>query len=233
MDIAVEERLIRGKRIFLVEDHHHVLLPWAELRRASGRAFSTLTLDHHTDTLPAFSHYAEVHAAPGVFFPADYRETSEIRRILSRLRHDEHIDFAIRSGMVDQAYLFTHVNFSISDNPAIHIYHEFPGEDPALLEQYYGQALETPFLRHLFDLAGMEFPPAGFVLDIDLDYFKTLRSVAPEDPGVFYELIRRAQAITISRETDWVRLLNMDYDPALTSARIESAVLAHIDAALA
>ena len=50
MDITVEERLIRGKRIFLVEDHHHVLLPWAELRRASSQAFSTLTLDHHTDT---------------------------------------------------------------------------------------------------------------------------------------------------------------------------------------
>ncbi|MBO5762477.1 MAG: UPF0489 family protein [Lentisphaeria bacterium] len=233
MSISVEQRLIRGKKIFLVEDHHHVLLPWAELRRRSGQAFTTLTLDHHTDTLPAFTHYAEVHAEPGAFFPADFNKEAEIRQRLSLLRHDEHIDFATRTGIVDQAYLFTHVNFSISTNPAIHIYHEFPGEDPALLEQYYAQALETPFLRHLFDLAAMEFPPAGFVLDIDLDYFKTPRSVAPEDPGVFYELIRRAQAITISRETDWVRLLNMDYDPALTSARIESAVLAHIDAALA
>ena len=33
----------------------------------------------------------------------------------------------------------------------------------------------------------------------------------PEAPTVFRELVRNAAAVTICRERDWVRLLNLDY----------------------
>ena len=50
-----------------------------------------------------------------------------------------------------------------------------------------------------------------YILDIDLDCFKGAASVQPEDPGLFLELARNAVAVTVSRERDWVRLLNLDY----------------------
>jgi hypothetical protein len=46
----------------------------------------------------------------------------------------------------------------------------------------------------------------AFVLDIDLDYFGSDRSIAPRDPAVFYNLIRRSVAITIATEPRFVRL---------------------------
>lgn len=50
-----------------------------------------------------------------------------------------------------------------------------------------------------------------YILDIDLDYFKGEASVNPADPSLFLKLIRDAAAVTVCRERDWVRLLNLDF----------------------
>jgi len=47
-----------------------------------------------------------------------------------------------------------------------------------------------------------------YVLDIDLDYFRTIKSLTPDDPSAFHDLIRRAVAITIATEPDYVHDLN-------------------------
>jgi hypothetical protein len=71
-----------------------------------------------------------------------------------------------------------------------------------------------------------------FVLDIDLDYFNTQRSISPGDTQVFHDLIHRAEAITIARETTCVESCQLEGE-GLTSAFLEQKVKMHIAAALA
>ena len=149
------------------------------------------------------------------------------------LRHDEHFDYALKCGIIQDALLLTHEDFSIDHDRRLRIIHEDPEEHSIeALRSYYGKALESNYLKHLFDLAGVPGMKKPFILDIDLDYFKTAHSVAPEDSAVFDSLIRNASAITISRETDWVRLLNMDFDRTLNSDFFQNRVLGHIQRVL-
>ena len=43
-----------------------------------------------------------------------------------------------------------------------------------------------------------------YVLDIDLDYFHTTKAIAPDDPSIFYKMIKDAVAITIATEPRFV-----------------------------
>lgn len=196
-------RIVGGKRVYEVEDHHHVLIPWAEERKRLGQPFHVLTLDHHTDTLPVYTHYHETH--PGETHQILYSPET-ISDALDDMRHDEHFDFAVRNNIIRSAAIFSHVNFAVDVNPAVKIVHTPPaeGEEAA----YYVRILESDFLMENLRSAPVTMP---YVLDIDLDVFKGERSIQPSDPACFYNLIRRAEAITISRERDWVRLLNLDY----------------------
>jgi hypothetical protein len=104
---------------------------------------------------------------------------------------------------------------------------------------YNDAALESEFLRERLGLIA-EICSTGnvphlfeqpFILDIDLDYFNTLRSITPDDPDVFYDLIRRASIITIARESDCVLQCRID-GQTFTSQDLEAALLEHIDRAL-
>jgi hypothetical protein len=50
-------RNIGGKRVYVVEYHHHVLLPWSAVRNEVTVAPNLITLDHHTDTHEPFLDY--------------------------------------------------------------------------------------------------------------------------------------------------------------------------------
>lgn len=200
----VQKKTIGKTPVYLVEDHHHALVPWREICRELGTQPHVLTLDHHTDTLPAFTHYNEVH---GIRHPLRI----PVEEALDDLRHDEHFDFAVRNDLIRSATIFSHVNFAIDVNPALQIIHDPPpDETPETLAAYYSKILESDFLSGNLEQAPL---PHGvpYILDIDLDCFKGERSVMPEDPAFFRELIRNAAAITICRERDWVRLLNLDF----------------------
>ncbi len=201
----VQFQIIGGRRVYEVEDHHHVLIPWQTETRRLGRKVHILTLDHHTDTLPAFTHYNETHPEP---HPVNGVSAEDA---IPDLRHDEHFDFAVKTGIIQSGTIFSHVNFSVDVNPALTIVHDKPADESIeALGHYYAQILESEFLSRNLKTAPL---PGGvpYILDIDLDCFKGARSVAPESPDVFLELIRNACAVTVSRERDWVRLLNLDY----------------------
>ncbi|MBO7146495.1 MAG: hypothetical protein J6W81_01950 [Lentisphaeria bacterium] len=126
------------------------------------------------------------------------------------MRHDEHFDLAVKNQIIASAAIFSHVNYARDVNPAVSIIHDPPKDETIeTLGKYYALTLETEFLQKNLERAPL--PQRPFILDIDLDCFKGEKSIAPQDKSIFLKLIRDASAITISRERDWVRLLNMDY----------------------
>ncbi len=211
--IMMQEWQIHNHRIVAVEQHHEVLFPWAELRRATGRAARALTLDHHTDVLEAFSHCGG--ARPGDF---DRVDAASVSAAIARLRHDEHLDWALRSGILAESWVLAHENFTVPAHPAMHLLHdpEWPEEmvmlnDSSVYRPFADQVLESDFLRRILPEtllhASDEMP---LILDIDLDYFATAQAIRPVEPSVFGALARRSMLITLSLESDWVRLLRLE-----------------------
>jgi hypothetical protein len=63
-------------------------------------------------------------------------------------------------------------------------------------------------------IANIEEPP--YILDIDLDFFHTTKALNPDDPSVFYRLIRNSQAVTVAVEAECTQSLWLDSEPPRT-----------------
>lgn len=110
-----ENHTIKGKDVYVVDDHHKALAAWALVRRAEADAPNLITIDHHTDTNEAFHSYAHweayrghekdqgVHRA-GLVAQIDWRCDKSIAKAIVNLRHDEHIDAATYSGTLNNAF---------------------------------------------------------------------------------------------------------------------------------
>lgn len=100
------------------------------------------------------------------------------------------------------------------------------------------QVIESVMLEHLITTANSmarfasieDITRVPYVLDIDLDYFRTLKSLSPDDATTFHAIIRNAVGITIATEPAYVHDLRMDDE--LTSDYALERVLQHINSAL-
>jgi len=72
---------------------------------------------------------------------------------------------------------------------------------------------------------------SDYILDIDLDYFHTLRSIQLADTSTFYNLINNAGLITIAKESLWVDRWREQYDNNLDIKTLLNKLLEHIDKA--
>jgi hypothetical protein len=101
------------------------------------------------------------------------------------------------------------------------------------------QAIESVLLDRLISTANSRAQSANidsivespYVLDLDLDYFRTLKSLSPDDSVVFYRLIGNAVGITIATEPNYVKQTRLDED--LTSEYALKKILEHVVKALA
>ena len=200
--MILRELSFRGTPLALVEQHHHVLLPWARHVRRTGRSCHAVTLDHHTDVLPAFSRSG----TKGNF---DFSSDEAVCSALSLLRHDEHIDWALRAGILHSARRLSDERCAEGAHPAVSVRRGALGPDRRELRSGAGRAvkaaeqvLETDCLRR--QLPALADP---LILDIDLDNFLCERALHPQDPSFFLALAERAKLITVSLERDWVRCL--------------------------
>ncbi len=118
---------IGGKTVYIVTKHHRVLEAWAAIRRGLKKSPLLITLDSHTDTRIAFTAYL---CRTGKYDPTsgkveaflalankecgkiDFRERESIINAILCLAHDEHIDAAIRAGILDHGYAITYGDFS-------------------------------------------------------------------------------------------------------------------------
>jgi hypothetical protein len=123
VDIQFPElRRIAGKDVYIVRSHNLAYACWAAVRHGPTKPPLLLSLDHHTDNLLAFVNWlcttnqvglttdpletyrraVEACAQVQVTSPASTLDAAR------RLRYDEHFDAAIRSGIIDHAYV---INF--------------------------------------------------------------------------------------------------------------------------
>ena len=70
-----------------------------------------------------------------------------------------------------------------------------------------------------------------YILDIDLDYFRTERAVHPTDTKTFYNLIRNAEAITIATEPEFIGYEKLPGEN-ISSATLLPQIMNHIRTAL-
>lgn len=283
--------VISGKKAFVVTKHHFVLQAWAELRQTLPTAPILITLDHHTDTAPAFRahlhrtrmHDPQVHGIDHFcrlmdqkLHRIDYHNPQSIVDAVLHLNHDEHIHAAIQAGILNHAYAisysdfcgtprrqFRHMSseeraaafFSLGDDDApfdlppdriFHVPSECAVDCPATTHtdacyvEHSAQAIENDYLARkfvhiaemsaVFGIANVLDHP--FILDIDLDYFHSARSIEPKNPSLFYELIRRAIAVTIATEPDFVGYERLSGE-TITAELLLARLRQHIVAALA
>jgi hypothetical protein len=107
--------IINDKDVFIVRDHHHALLPWSIVRTKHEKAPILISLDHHTDSRPAYlSHMFHVHGEDNVNNEAlrvqlvselDYSEENSVKAAIQKLRHDEHIHAATLSDVISIAFV--------------------------------------------------------------------------------------------------------------------------------
>lgn len=123
---------ICGKDVFVVDDHHKALAPWALIRRQMGRAPNLITIDHHTDVHESFLGHAHLETmeswedacalARDLTKRIDWQDHQSLLWSIERLRHDEHIDAATMSGILNYAFCI-----QLSDS----------GGNPSIEEQAY------------------------------------------------------------------------------------------------
>lgn len=244
------ERIINNKQIFIEEGHQHVLQHWIEYNRQTSSSPIVITLDYHTDTKTAFHIYACRELGNNnpriIEFRENIFESINLDNFdfIDNLQNDEHIDFATRKNIVSKVYISS---FQVGCDGSQDSYNEkiyyinslcYSGcsknmhdDDCNLIR--CNRCIESEELVHQFthisEINGDGFIGYNYILDIDLDFFRTMKSIEPNDASIFYRLIRDAAIITIATEPEYVNKVKIDEE--INSEYLLERLLKHIEQA--
>ncbi len=251
----MQKKTVNHKVLYIVSSHNQVLEAWE-----AAPGLNVFSLDYHTDTRGAFQNYsywrADSEVKAGKCGDQDKR-TGELKvekirqyldgrvsidRINDNLRHDEHIDFAVRTNLIDTAFILSANRNESSSNPNVFIVNSDETYQNQRIIEYSplcvpdcrksihdgacktlraDSAIEDSFLAEAVYRAS-SFKSNFFdnyILDIDCDYFNTDQSLFPGHMDVFLRLIREASFLTIALEPECVKICRQD-DCGLTSDTI-------------
>jgi len=294
--MSYDKKQIFGKDVYIFEDHATAILPWLEITSAIDKKPYLISLDYHTDTLPAFLSAAYKEHRENNVLCKQYREFlyekvkieqyESVSWAFPLLKNDEHIDFAIKAGIISHSFSIQYANSTGTPSneekkydehinkhggyliarhtlnieaPKGPVYTYSMPEDKMFIVPYVcaigcdkelhddeclilhaDQAIENTYLKAQLckiwrmnitsKLGRLTTKSPPYILDIDLDYFRTKKAISPNDPTVFYKLIKHAAAITIAMEPDCVQMLK--HDESLNSEFLLLSLLKHIEAAM-
>ncbi len=158
---------------------------------------------------------------------------------INNLRNDEHINFAIRKNIVSKVYISSFQGgYNGSQDPyneSVYHINSFchseclkNAHDDDCTPIQYDRCIESEELvRQLLYVS--EINTDNYILDIDLDFFHTIRSIEPNDSSAFQRLIRGAAIITIATEPSYVNSLKINQE--LNSEYLLQELLVHIEQA--
>lgn len=225
------------KNMKVVQSHHQVLSIWADYRRRRERAPILITLDHHTDTSLPFRNYLKQKHPDNKQQQDDERQKllkqisflndDSIGAAQALLSHDEHILTALSSDLLSAAFVIA----QNAMDTELQVYREHKiccysvarsGSQASLSE--CDRVLEADFLQSALQHFNKvrqqndegDVLAQDYILDVDLDYFNTLRGVTPKDPTLYQQLVKNAGLITVAAETEHVLLCARE--PDLSSA---------------
>ena len=229
--------------MIIVEHHHEVLPHWAAFRRTQPSAPRLLTLDYHTDTSRPFrrhlrhqaraqrqrlSDVMERELSRQLVAQLNYLDARTIEAAMETLGNDEHVVAAIGADIIRSACVIAHN--AADTNQDIYLEHKIicRGVDECVragrTRPQPNNVLETDFLAQRlrdFDeiLEALDEPllrDAPFILDIDLDYFNTLRAVRPDAPQLIRALAQEAALLTVATEPEFVTYCAVESDVTWT-----------------
>lgn len=214
----------------IVESHHHVLRAWAAYRAQLPKAPRLFTLDHHTDTSAPFrtslkneSPQVRERVQRELLTQVDFLHPETVEAAIVKLDHDEHIVTAIKTDIIDSAFVIAQ-NAQDTDLNTYRAHRiictAVDRKEPShgLISSDCDVVLESSFLGERIDYfqsllsSAVEAPlfAEPYILDIDLDYLNTLNSVVPKDARILQRLARNAGLITIAQESRHVRLCALE-----------------------
>lgn len=135
------------KTVYVVESHHEALEAWAEVRKGMDIAPDLISLDEHTDTLEPFQSYVanleesderteaeDAAMRQGLVQEINFRNSETVNQAVRHLQHDEHIQAATRSGIIDIAFVLSIEGTQTSSEEEERQINEFKlGQKPSLL----------------------------------------------------------------------------------------------------
>lgn len=134
----VDYTTVGGKDVFLVDEHHHALLPWAILCRRSREPLNLISLDHHTDTHEPFSGYRYRVNSPdgisvdwdrmkGLLAPmiasVDLSDDVSVTQAIMKLKNDEHVSTATLTKILDWAFCIN-LSHSTTESREEHVWRQ-------------------------------------------------------------------------------------------------------------
>lgn len=269
----MRSEIIKGKNVYIVEEHHHVLKAWERYKGAN-----VITFDYHTDTLGAFNSYS----GKQVIYDRtknqkiichellqQYLDGGKISDSIAKLKNDEHISFAVEAKLISFAFVCSQKTPSsyplFPSNYEINYYastqnhngKEYPYSGQRIIEcsvrcaplddpksgsilknENFDLVLDDSVLYPIFKnfrrfvdpFASPHLTPY-FILDFDMDYFSTRKSLKPQQRQMISELIKQSCAITIATE-DACSEMEWEDDTDIDCKENLNSLLSLIDEAL-
>lgn len=172
-----------------------------------------VTLDHHTDTSAPFRAYLKQHPqerAADLLAALRFADDASVATALTKLAHDEHVVTALRTDVLSSACVLA--QNAMNTDAACLAQHRIICHE--VRDDQWDRVLESDVLDEAiarFDaLLGEPLLDSAYILDIDLDYFKTFAAITPKDATTFRRLAQGARLITVATEPDFVRRCAVD-----------------------
>jgi len=199
----------------VVDDHQFVLLGWGQLFQQSKKSSVLVSIDYHPDTNPPFWLYAYQKAMAinpdkeavlverfqkKILSTLDPLNLKTIEDAMDKLRNDEHIHTAMELGYIKDYHMINCMEK-----------YQYPrGHHYLVPENYFGSLDDNMFEDSVFSMKNLI--QDNLILDIDLDYFSSLKNFDLDlnENTVFSQLVNQAQLITIARSETYFNYLKKE-----------------------
>ena len=224
---------VGNRVIYKHKNHHQVLNDWAAFRSNRNSPPILITFDHHTDFAQAYSRFfsdQSMKTTGNSFLPNDFHKwaldqaqthldslrclkTTKVAKATRDLSHDEHIDAAQRANIIDDVFLYQSDNARPNVSPfpppqsrTIHhapVIHMNPAGTAALTLE---KCSLDQFVARIEATTGKLLESIDYILDVDMDVFRSERAASPNDPRTWHRFIRNAKLITAALEPKCVKM---------------------------
>jgi hypothetical protein len=245
----MDRRQFSGRDVFVVDAHHEVLAAWSDVRARLGFPPHLVSFDSRTDSHRAFIRHLglswdspeSVQSGEPLVRKVRFDDPTSISHAIGKLAHDEHIDCAHRAGIVDRVFIFLGAGPDGVHLPETRVFFDhclptctkMPHDDECfrlLADNVLEPVLLLPRIEVVNADLGAPLEDVAYIMDIDLDVFRTRRAATTDDPSLFRRLLHHATAITIAREPGCVEDLRLEGED-ITSDELEALMLDHIQRA--